>query len=199
MSTAKMIVMTESMNISTGSASAASLNACRRRWNCSKRRSIFRILTIGTEHRRIAWGTVSTWDVGMTKPMLTRTASGAAATRSITLYQLRKKSARFGQATNLTTTSSRKITSMVVSTTAAGTPRSGGDSTLWRSVMQTVAMMNAGISLANHRAKTLDSGSSSALQTSSRKLNHRRLSMIFAAATSASNLVMRSEAWPPAL
>mmetsp|Transcript_1282 Transcript_1282/g.3656 ORF Transcript_1282/g.3656 Transcript_1282/m.3656 type:complete len:359 (+) Transcript_1282:873-1949(+) len=174
MSTEKKSSMTKSMKRRTGSASAARLKAFSSKWNFSNLRRSFMILRIGTAHRRSPTSQLTTLVSTSTGPRAARRARGAAEARSIRLWTSSQNVRWFGQVTSRTRNSSKKMLSMVISRTAAGTPWSGGGLMVCRSVTQTVRMTYAGISRAHQRATTCESGSSSQLQTVAKILRRRR-------------------------
>mmetsp|Transcript_19528 Transcript_19528/g.61438 ORF Transcript_19528/g.61438 Transcript_19528/m.61438 type:complete len:271 (-) Transcript_19528:161-973(-) len=75
---------------------------------------------------------------GSTKPATARSSSGAAATKSMTLKALEKKTQRFGHTESRTSASIAKAVSKAVSSSAAGKPRRGGGPPSCRMVCKNV-------------------------------------------------------------
>mmetsp|Transcript_81544 Transcript_81544/g.253397 ORF Transcript_81544/g.253397 Transcript_81544/m.253397 type:complete len:391 (-) Transcript_81544:2-1174(-) len=120
---------------------------------------------MGTKHSRMPWATLFTFPLGITKPTAARTANGAAAAASMMLKTLRQKACGLGQQQRRNKSSRRKIKSMAVSSTAAGTPWRGAGSSTCKSVTRTVMRMKGGVTCAKALANALDSGSSRTFQT----------------------------------
>mmetsp|Transcript_974 Transcript_974/g.2943 ORF Transcript_974/g.2943 Transcript_974/m.2943 type:complete len:258 (-) Transcript_974:275-1048(-) len=105
---------------------------------------------------------------GSSKPTAPRRSSGRAATMSMALCRLMKKTQRLGQTANLTSSSIAKTVSKDASSTAARVPRKGGRPNcgprVWRKVTTTLTRTVLTIHLTYHLAHLLDSGTSRKFQ-----------------------------------
>mmetsp|Transcript_112080 Transcript_112080/g.327846 ORF Transcript_112080/g.327846 Transcript_112080/m.327846 type:complete len:252 (-) Transcript_112080:733-1488(-) len=128
---------------------------------------------MGTAQRRMPCGTFCTsCPSGITHPDAARTRRGAAANTSIQVKTLKIQTCLLGQQRKRKVSSNRKITSIMVSMTAAGTPRTGEPSTACATVTRVVQIMKNALAFAKKRAATLDSGFSMKFHT--RRLQEER-------------------------